>query len=158
MVLGAAGGLVAALIMLLGASPATPDFSVSRGKGRLVTISAVAPSSVAALNNRLASLEIPIRAANVRSDCAAPVRTVGPRTTKLRTLDVARMPLVFRRLKGDRGALLSVRVAPPSRAGQTLVLAAIGSGANPVGELITGSPPACIRGQRRGHALLGALS
>jgi hypothetical protein len=158
MVLGAAGGLVAALIMLLGASPATPDFSVSRGKGRLVTISAAAPSSVAALNNRLASLGIPIRAANVRSDCAAPVQMIGSRSTKPRTLDAARMPLVFRRLKGDRGALLSVRVAPPSRAGQTLVLAAGGSGAALVGELITGSPPACIRGPRRGHALLGALS
>jgi hypothetical protein len=158
MVLGAVGGLVAALIMLLGASPATPDFSVSRGKGRLVTISAATPSSVAALNNRLASLGIPIRAANVRSDCVAPVQPIGPRSTKPRTLDLAGMPLVVRRLKGDHRALLSVRVAPPSRAGQTLVLAAGGSGADPVGELITGSPPACIRGPRRGHALLGALS
>lgn len=158
MVLGAAGGLVAALIMLLGASPATPDFSVSRGKGRSVTISAARPSSLAALNSRLASLGIPIRAAAVRSNCAAPVQTIGPRPIQPRTLDVARMPLVFRRLKGDSGALLSVRVAPPSRAGQTLVLAAGGSGAALVGELIAGSPPACIRGPRRGPALLGALS
>ena len=158
MVLGAAGGLVAALIMLLGASPATPDFSVSRGKGRLVTISAAAPSSVTALNNRLASLGIPVRAATVRSDCVAPVQTIGPPSTKRRTLNVAAMPLVLRRLTGDRRALLSVRVAPPSRPGQTLVLAAGGSGADPVGQVITGSPPACIRGPRRGHALLGALS
>jgi len=157
-VLAGAGGLVAALIMLLGASPATPDFSVSRGKGRLVTINAATPSSIAALNNRLASLGIPIRAAKVLPDCVAPVQTIGSRSATAQTLDLAGMPLVLRRLKGDRKALLRVMVAPPSRPGQTLVLAAGGSGAEPVGQLITGSPPACIRGPRRGHALLGALS
>ncbi len=157
-VLAGAGGLIAALIMLLGPSPATPDFSVSRGKGRLVTISAATPASIAALNNRLASLGIPIRAARVLPDCVAPVQTIGPRSAPAQTLDLPGMPLVLRRLKGDREALLRVRVVPPSRPGQTLVLAADGSGAEPVGELIMGSPPACIRGPRRGHALLGALS
>jgi hypothetical protein len=157
-VLGAAGGLVAALIVSLGASPATPDFTVSREKGRLVTISAAKPSSVAALNNRLALLGIPIRAAKVLSDCVAPVQTVGPRSVPARTLDLASMPLVVRRLKGGRRALLSVRVAPPTRPGQTLVLAAGGSGTETVGQLITGSAPVCIRGTRRGDALLGALS
>jgi hypothetical protein len=157
MVLGAAGGLVAALIVLLGASPATPDFSVSRGKGRLVTISAATPSNISALNNRLAFLGIPIRAVKVLPDCVSPVHAIGARSAPAQTLDVASMPLVLRRLKG-RKALLSVRVVPPSRPGQTLVLAAGGSRSDPVGELITGSPPACIRDPRRGHALLGALS
>jgi hypothetical protein len=157
--LGVIGGLVAALIVSLGASPAPPDFTVSRGKGRLVTIKVAKPSSIPALNSKLASLGIPIRAAKVLSSCVAPVQALGSQQlTPARTLEVASMPLVLRRLKGDSRALLSVRVAPPTRLGQTLLLAADGSGAETLGQLILGSAPVCVRGGRRETALLAAPS
>jgi hypothetical protein len=158
--LGGLGGLVAALIVSLGASPATPDFTVVRGKGRLVTIKAATPSSIAALNSRLASLGIPIRAAKVLPRCIAPVQTVGPqhRSVSALTLELASMPMVMRRLKGDQRALLAVRVAPVTRAGQTLLLATGSPGTETFGQLIVGSAPACVRGTRRGRALLGATS
>jgi len=158
--LGAVGGLVAALIVSLGASPAPPDFTVSRGKGRLVTIKVAKPSSIPALNRKLASLGIPIRAAKVLSYCVAPVQTLGSQqlTPAARTLEVASMPLVLRRPKGDSRALLSVRVAPPTRLGQTLLLAANASGAETRGQLILGSAPVCVRGGHHETALLAAPS
>jgi hypothetical protein len=158
--LGVIGGLVAALIVSLGASPAPPDFTVSRGKGRLVTIKVANPSSIPALNSKLASLGIPIRAAKVLSYCVAPAQARGSQQLKpaARTLDVASMPLVLRRLKGDSRALLSVRVAPPTRRRETLLLAAGGSGAETLGQLILGSAPVCVRGGRHESALLAAPS
>jgi hypothetical protein len=158
-VVGALGGLVAALIVSLGASPATPDFTVARGKGGSVTIKATAPSSIAALNTRLGSLGIAIRVAKVLPRCVAPARPVGSqrRSIPARTLDLASMPVVGRRLKGDHGGLLSVRVMPPDRPGQTLLLAADSSG-DTFGLLISGLAPACVRGARHGRALLGAPS
>jgi hypothetical protein len=158
MVVGAVGGLVAAVIVLLGASPATPDFSVARGKGGLVAITAETPSSLARLNARLGSSGIAVRVARVLPRCVAPARPVGPqRSVAARTLDLASMPVVVRRLKGDRYGLLSVRVAPPTRPGQTLLLAADSSG-DTFGQLISGLAPGCVRGARHGGALFGAPS
>jgi hypothetical protein len=138
------------LIVSLGAGPGSSDFTVVRGKGGLVTIKVTKPSGIVALNSRLASLGIPIRAAKVLPRCVAPVRTVGPqqRSAPARTLDLGSMPVVARRLKGDRRALLAVMIAPPTRPRQTLVLAADGPGTETVGQLIVGSAPACIRRDR----------
>jgi hypothetical protein len=159
-IMGVLGGLVAALIVSLGASPATPDFTIARGKGGVVTIKATTPSSIAAVNARLASLGIAIRVARVLPRCVAPVRPVGARrrSARARTLDLASMPVAVRRLTNDRQALVAVRIAPPTTRGQTLLLAAGTSGTASFGQLISGLAPACIRGPAQGHALLGAPS
>ena len=157
-IVGVLGGLVAALIVSLGASPATPDFTIARGKGGLVTIKATTPSSIAAVNARLASLGIAIRVARVLPSCVAPARPVGAQRRSARTLDLASMPVAVRRLNNDRQALVAVRIAPPTRPGQTLLLAAGTAGTASFGQLISGLAPACIRGPGQGHALLGAPS
>lgn len=155
--LGGLGGLIAAVVMSLGASP-NPEFTIVRGKGRAVTIRVAQASSLAALNDRLAAMGIPIRTAKVLPDCVAPVQTVASRLRPavLRTLGLASMPVISRRRSGDGRALLSVQVVPPARSGQTLVLAAGGSEAETFGQVIVGSAPACIRETRRNQALLSA--
>ncbi len=156
--LGGLGGIVAAVIVSFGAGTATSELNVTRGKGHLVTITAAKASSIAVLNSRLASLGIPIRAAKVTPDCVAPVQTIDPhqRSATARTLGLASMPVISRRAKGDRGALLSVMVAAPTRPGRTLVLAAGGPRTETVGQVIAGRAPVCIRGVHHESALLGA--
>ena len=157
---GACGGLVAALIVSLGAGPAASDFTVARGKGRLVTIKAATPSSIPGVNRRLASLGIAVRVATVLPRCVAPVRPVGARyrTASPLTLDLASMPVAVRRLKGDGHGLFSVRLLPPTTPGQTLVLAAGASDADAYGQLVSGSAPACVRGPGHRPAVLSAPS
>lgn len=155
--LGGLGGLIAAVVMSLGPS-AGPEFSIVRGKGRVVTIQVAQTSSIAALNSRLASLGIPIRAAKVLPECVAPVQTVGSRLRPavLRTLRLASMPVISRRRGGDRGAVLSVRAVSPGIPGRTLVLATAEAETETFGQVIVGSAPLCVRDTRRNHAVLSA--
>lgn len=155
--LGGLGGLIAAVVMSLGASIG-PEFTIVRGKGRVVTIRVAQASSIAALNGQLAALGIPVRAAKVLPECVAPVQAVGSRLRPavLRTLGLASMPVISRRGGGDGRALLSVRVVPPERSGRTLVLAAGGSEVETFGQVIVSPAPACIRDTRRNQALLSA--
>jgi len=151
------GGLIAAVVMSLSASIG-PEFTIVRGKGRVVTIRVAQASSIAALNGQLAALGIPVRAAKVLPECVAPVQAVGSRLRPavLRTLGLASMSVISRRGGGDGRALLSVRVVPPERSGRTLVLAAGGSEVETFGQVIVSPAPACIRDTRRNQALLSA--
>lgn len=150
------GGLLAVLVMSFGAS-ITPEQLVARGKGGLVTITAADGSSVGALNRRLASLGIPIRAAAVLPGCVAPVRSVthDQQVAGARTLDVAGMPVVSHRRPRDRRGLVA-RVVPPLKQGLTLVLAVGDSASATVGQVIVGPAPRCVRGRHRAVALSGA--
>jgi hypothetical protein len=157
-VVGALGGLVAAVIMSLAPSPATSDFTVARGKGGVVTIKANTSSSISAVNSRLTWLGIPIRVARSLPKCTALGTGRGATRGSVATGSPDRpgTPVVVRRLRGDPRALLSVRVRPPTRPGQTLVLAADKPGGDIVGRLISGSAAVCAAGADRAPALLGA--
>jgi hypothetical protein len=158
-IIGALGGLIAAVIMSLGASPAPSDFTVARGKGGVVTIKASTSSNISAVNSRLAWLGIPIRVARTLPTCTASRRVPGAKrgSVPAGSVDRPRMP-VLRRLKGDPRALLAIRVRPPTQPGQTLVLAADKPGGEIVGQLISGATAVCVTAGGRGPALLGASS
>lgn len=151
------GGLVAVLVMSFGAS-VTPEQLVARGKGGLVTIAAGDGSSVGALNRRLASLGLPVRAAAVLPGCVAPAWPVthGQQTVGARTLDVAGMAVVSHRRPRDRLGLVA-RVLPPLKRGLTLVLAVGDHASEIVGQVVVGSAPRCVRGRHRAVALSGAV-
>lgn len=151
------GGLVAVLVMSFGAS-VTPERLVARGKGGLVTITAADGSSVGALNRRLASLGIPVRAAAVLPGCVAPVWPVtrGQQVAGARTLDVAGMAVVSHRRPWDRLGLVA-RALPPLKRGLTLVLAVGDHASETVGQVVVGSAPRCVRGRHRAVALSGAV-
>jgi len=155
--LAGVGGLLAVLVMSFGAS-VTPEQLVVRGKGGLVTITAADGSSVGALNRRLASLGIPVRAAVVLPGCVAPVWSVarGQQIAGARTLDVAGMPVVSRRRGRDLRGLVA-RVIPPFKRGLTLVLAVGARASETVGQVIVGPAPRCVRGRHRSVAVSGAV-
>lgn len=158
-VLGVLGGLVVAMVMSLGASSAPADFTLVRGKGGMLVVKANPSANLADINTRLAQLGIPIRLARSLATCTSsgsgPLRTGG---SALAGSGDQALPVVVRRLKGYPRALLAVRVRPPTRPGQTLVLAAGRPGGQVVGRLISGRGLVCTAGVGRGLGLLGVPS
>ena len=149
--LGTFGGLIAALVVSLGASTAAPDATAMRGKGRLVTIRMSTASSSNGIGGPLASLGV-AGVSQVRTECLAsggPVQAelspVGARAVHLRGPRV-----VARRDWNDRRQVPPTGVTLPRR----LLGAAVRPNSDRLDELIPA--PVCVRGARGAPAFAGA--
>jgi hypothetical protein len=146
---GTFGGLIAALVVSLGASTAAPDAPAMRGKGRLVTIRMSTTSN--GIGGPLALLGV-AGVSEVSTDCLA---SAGPVQTKLPPVGTRGVHLRGPRVAARRDRI-DRRQLPP--AGVTLPRRLLGATALPDGgELDALIPaPVCVRGARGAPAFAGA--
>lgn len=138
------GAASAAVLAIGAATSAAPAFAVTNHPDGSVTITLRELTGVSALNAKLASMGVAVRAVPIVSGCDAPVRVLGPDGS----LQPASTPAVSRLPSNPRtGSQLSVRtitVAPPRAPGQTEILAASTTGIDLLGQIVQGPVPSCV--------------
>ena len=140
-------GLVAAVVVALGAETAAPAFALTRSSDGLVTITLSEITGIAGLNRRFAAMGIRVRAVPIVRGCVAPVRVVGPNhqpEPRPSTLHASMVPGPARNGQERGGYLPSLTLRPPADAGRTAVVAASTSGLALVGAVVRGAAPACV--------------
>lgn len=141
---GAVAAVSAAVLAIGAATSVPPAFAVTNHQDGSVTITLNEITAVSALNAKLASMGIAVRAVPVVSGCNAPAQVVGadgsiqPATT----LAVNQLPTNPR--TGRAGTVRAITVAPPHALGQTEILAASSTGIDLLGQTVQGQVPSCV--------------
>lgn len=134
----------AAVLAMSAATTAPPAFAVTNNPDGSVTITLNELTGVSALNAKLASMGVAVRAVPVVSGCKAPAQVVGPDGSlqPASTLAVSRLPNSPR--TGTQATLQTITVAPPQTPGQTEILAASTTGIDLLQQTVQGQVPSCV--------------
>lgn len=140
----AAVAATAAVLAFGAATTAPPAFAVTDNQDGSVTITLNEITGVSALNAKLASMGIAVRAVPVVSGCNATAQVVGPDGSlePASTLAVTQLPANPR--TGGQATLKAITVDPPHTPGQTEILAASTSGIALLGQVVQGAVPSCV--------------
>lgn len=151
----AVAAVSAAVLAISAATTAPPAFAVTNNRDGSVTITLNEITGVSALNAKLASMGVAIRAVPVTSGCDAPVQVVGPDGSlqPATTLAVSRLPDNPR--TGSQSTLQTITVAPPQTPGQTRILAASTTGIDLLGQTVQGQVPSCVAPGGSGSSAAG---
>jgi hypothetical protein len=140
----AAVAATAAVLAFGAATTAPPAFAVTDNQDGSVTITLNEITGVSALNAKLASMGIAVRAVPVVSSCTATAQVVGPDGSlqPAATLAVTQLPTNPR--TGGQSTLRAVTVDPSHTPGQTEILAASSTGIALLGQVVQGQIPSCV--------------
>lgn len=140
----AVAAMTAAILGISAATTTPPAFAVTSNPDGSVTITLNELTGVSALNAKLASMGVAVRAVPVVPGCTATAQVIGsdgsPQPAS--TLAVSQLPKNPR--TGGQTILQTITVAPPQTPGQTEILAASTTGIDLLGQAVQGQVPSCV--------------
>jgi hypothetical protein len=140
----AAVAATAAVLAFGAATTAPPAFAITDNQDGSVTITLNELTGVSALNAKLASMGIAVRAVPVVSGCTSTAQVVGPDGSIEPASTLAATQLPNNPRTGSQMALKAITIDPPHTSGQTEILAASADGIALLGQVVQGQVPSCV--------------
>jgi hypothetical protein len=140
----AAAAATAAVLAFGAATTAPPAFAVTDNQDGSVTITLNELTGVSALNAKLVSMGIAVRAVPVVSGCDATAQVVGPDGSIEPTSTLAVTDLPNNPRTGSQSTLRAITIDPPRTSGQTEIVAASTDGIALLGQVVQGQVPSCV--------------